>query len=106
MKTKKGVILHGLHPMMQIANAKATLVWWQNGEELVITEAVITRKTGLHPEGKACDYRIWYFVDYDDELDVGKVYEVAAMLQEALGDDYDVIVELDKWHIHCEWDPK
>jgi len=96
MQIKKGVILLGLHPKMQIANSCASVIWSQAGRELVVTEGVVDRDTGLHPLGRACDYRTFYFSSNEIEA-------VANMLRDRLDDDYDVVVEDD--HIHCEYDP-
>ena len=98
MKLKdKTVILCGLHPKMQIANAKAAVIWKNHTEELVITAAVEPGHSdgSLHRLGRACDYRTRYFTN------VVKVV-VARELKDELGDEYDVAVESD--HIHCEYD--
>ena len=97
MNVKDGVILYGLHPKMQIANCIATRIWFEFNQTLVITEGVIIRATGFHPLGRACDYRTRYFDDAQEKRDV------AVELQNALGNDYDVVLESD--HIHCEYDP-
>jgi len=98
MKTKKGVILCGLHPMMQIANGCAAEIWAEFGKELVITEGVVIRDSGLHPLGRANDYRTYYFTASEKRL-------VAERLRKKLGKDYDVILKLKPPHIHCEYDP-
>ena len=99
MKLKKGVVLYGLHPMMQIANAEANLIWRKFGQELVVTSGGEFREgtNSLHSKFRACDYRTRYFPS-----DV-VTKQVVARLQKKLGCDYDVLAEDD--HIHCEYDP-
>lgn len=96
MKTKDGVILLGLHPMMIIASCCASVIWAKLGKELVITEGVVIRDSGLHPLGRACDYRSRYFTHASKSA-------AACKLRARLGSDYDVVIEDD--HIHCEYDP-
>jgi len=100
MRLKTGVIITGLHAKMQIANAKAAVIWARHGKELVITDGIVARKSGFHPLGRACDYRVNIFAKplqmlLRDELAV------------ELGNHYDVILhgEGDEIHIHCEFDP-
>lgn len=98
MKLKNGVIITGLHSKMQIANAKAAVIWSRNKQELVITEGVCYRKEGgFHPLGRACDYRIRYFP-------TSLWSQIRQELQDELGNDYDVILEVKKRHIHVEYD--
>jgi len=100
MKLKNGVIITGLHAKMQIANAKAAVIWSKYGHELVITEAIVIRNSGFHPLGRASDYRVNYFTHEIQQ-------QVARELQEELGSDYDVILhgDGDSIHVHCEYDP-
>lgn len=100
MKLKdKTVNIYGLHPMMQIANAEANLLWMYWGRELVVTSAIDGKHgdNSLHPKGRGCDYRTRYFLAED-------VPEIARTLRNILGADYDVIVESD--HMHVEFDPQ
>lgn len=92
------VNLYGLHPMMQIANMKAAVIWHGYGLDLVITSGNDSKHMpgSLHYHGRACDYRIW---GMSDEI----VHDVVNLLKQKLGPDYDVVLEKD--HIHCEYDP-
>lgn len=76
------------------------------GHELVITSGsekpkgkLIHKKNSLHYKGQAFDSRIFYFKSSD--LDA-----ICKEMSFALGDDYDVVLELDKVHFHIEYDPK
>ena len=71
-------------------------VYGKQGVELVITSANDGKhgdKT-LHHKGLALDLRTWTLG--------GREGEVAKALQEALGEAYDVVLEVD--HIHVEYD--
>lgn len=98
MHIKPGVNLNDISPQMQMANAKAQLLWLAFGQTLVITSGREGghRRRSKHYEGNACDYRTRYF-DYATKS------VVASTLAHILGDDYDVVVE--PTHIHTEYDP-
>lgn len=100
IELKSGVVLVGLHQMMQVANAKAAVIWYQNECELTITEGVCPRKSGFHPKGRACDYRVNCYSKAVQR-------DLREELADELGNDYDVILhgEGDSIHIHCEYDP-
>ena len=95
----KTVNIYGLHPMMQIANMQAAVIWNLWGQMLVITSANDGKhgENSFHPKGRACDYRTRYFPEFQIE-------DIAQNLRDWLGPDYDVVVESD--HIHCEFDPQ
>lgn len=69
----------------------------ETGKELVITSLNDGKhkKDSLHYSGKAADLRIW-------ELQDPSLF--CAELAQALGDDFDVVLERD--HIHLEYDPR
>ena len=72
-------------------------VYAKRGVELVITSANDGKhgdKT-LHHKGLALDLRTWTLG--------GRAPEVLPELKAALGDDYDVVLEKD--HFHIEYDP-
>lgn len=100
MILKDGVNLYGLHPMMQVANAIAAVIWDQHGQELVVTSGLDSShsRASLHYKGRACDYRTHYFKSPEESRLVAKKLSVA------LGHNYDVVFEGD--HIHCEFDPE
>lgn len=90
--------IDGLSAEMIAAIQSAMWIWALQGiRELVITSANDgTHKDGsLHYEGQALDLRSRNLTDQVKARD---------MLQDELGDDYDVILELT--HIHVEFDPK
>ena len=100
MIVKEGTTLRGLQPAMQLANCAAELVWNRHGKECVITAGVEFghSRGSKHPDGDACDYRTRYFRDQAEKE------RVRNELAQALGTDYDVVLESD--HIHCEYDPR
>lgn len=99
IELKSGVVLVGLHQMMQIANAKAAVIWYQNECELTITDGVCPRKSGFHPKGRACDYRVNRFSKALQKV-------LREELADELGNDYDVILhgKGKSIHIHVEYD--
>lgn len=98
MKLKSGVSLRGVHWIMFQAAVLAEEVYRQYGTELVITSAndgTHGDKT-LHHRGLALDLRTWTLN--------GREKMVAQSLKNALGEDYDVVLERD--HVHLEVSPK
>jgi uncharacterized protein YcbK (DUF882 family) len=61
-----------------------------------VTDGQHMRKS-LHYAGAAADLRT-------HTLPEGKVKQVATEVAEALGGEFDVVLE--KTHLHVEWDPK
>ena len=98
MKIKDGVKIQGLHIGMQPVLKNAGSIWEALGEELVITCGMngMHSAGSLHYYGRAVDLRTWYFSDKDK-------LEAQRLLQLALGEDYDVVLE--DTHMHCEYDP-
>jgi hypothetical protein len=97
MKLKDGVSLQDVSWRMFHAACVAEEVYRKYGVELVITSANDGKhgdKT-LHHKGLALDLRTWTLG--------GREVEVTAALKDALGHDYDVVLEKD--HIHMEFDP-
>jgi hypothetical protein len=99
MKFKEGVNPFGIKPELAIALQIASLVWLQNNQSLVVTSLNDSKHshTSLHFAGCAADLRTWGFPDAAVVVD---------QLREALGNnpDYDVVLEKD--HIHLEYQPK
>lgn len=97
MKIKEGVKVTGLRPELLLALMVAKDVWQAEGQELVITSVIDGKHsaTSLHYAGQAADLRIWGLAD---------PAKTAALLNESLGEDYDVLAEGD--HIHVEWQPR
>lgn len=98
MKLKDSTVsLKGVQWQMFHAAVIAEGIYEKYGAELVITSANDGKhgKNTLHDDGLALDLRTWSLQ--------GREVEVAAQLQKALGDEYDVVLEAD--HLHIEWDP-
>lgn len=97
MKIKKGVILAGLRMEMRAVLIVADRIWSINGKELVVTSGLDSAHTAgsLHYYGYAVDLRTRYF-------DKRKIDKVVFELNEALDENYDVILHSN--HIHVEYD--
>ena len=95
---KAGVDLRGLQPQMALAYTIASRVFFDNGQACVITSGSDGQHgpNSLHYCGKALDVRTHH-------LRPEQVHPVYVALKEALGDQFDTILESD--HIHIEFDP-
>jgi hypothetical protein len=98
---KPGVDLRGLVPQMAIAYIIACVVYnkHQCVEQCVITSGVdsVHGPNSLHPLGKALDLRT-------NTLSGDVALMIHHDLKQALGGQFDVVLEKD--HIHVEFDPK
>jgi hypothetical protein len=94
---KSGVDLRGLSPQMAIAYTIATKCYGQY--DCVITSANDSKHgpNSLHYMGQALDLRT-------NNLPPQAVQSIVDRLKEALGAQFDVVLESD--HIHIEFDPK
>ena len=94
---KHGVDLRGLSPQMAIAYTIACRCYGQY--DCVITSASDGKHgpNSLHYKGQALDLRTRHINGQGLQLVVDK-------LKEALGSQFDVVLESD--HIHVEFDPK
>ena len=99
MMIKDGVNLTGLRPEMVIAVIAASQIWSSLAKNLVITSALdgVHSSTSLHYTGCALDFRTNYFMPEEAE-------KAHRRLKEALGWQYDVLLEKD--HCHVEYQPK
>lgn len=112
MDIKKGASLEGIKPEAKRAIEVIDEIYIANGANLTITSGTegkvgdgVHKDTSLHYAGYAFDCRIWVFKNpMHGQTDMKKVNAVAKQIREALGKDYDVLVETD--HIHVEFDPK
>ncbi len=94
---KKGVDLRGLAPQMAIAYTIACKVYGQYA--CVITSGSDGKHgpNSLHYSGQALDLRT-------NNLPPQAVQSIVDRLKEALGAQFDVVLESD--HLHLEWQPK
>ncbi len=94
---KNGVDLRGLTPQMAIAYTIACKVYGQYN--CVITSGSDSKHgpNSLHYVGKALDLRTRHLPEQ-------AVQGIVDKLREALGEQFDVVLEQD--HCHIEWQPK
>lgn len=98
MKIKKGVELAGIKPEMI-----PVFIVMQNVSDLFGFQAVLTsglegkHKTIVHPLGMATDWRLSKLGNVVDK-------RIQVAIKERLGDQYDVVLEVD--HYHIEFDPR
>jgi len=99
MRFKKGIKILGVQPELNLALFIADKIWAQYNQDLVVTEITGGKhsRASLHYLGFAADLRTRYFTKTEKEL-IGKE------LKQALGANYDVVVEAT--HIHIEFQPK
>ena len=103
MRFKHGTKRLGhMHPAMRQVIREADTIWQRHGRELVVTcppetEDYQHSKHSWHWYGCAVDLRSRYFADTEAE-------QVAGELREALGCNYDVVVESTHIHVEYEWE--
>lgn len=102
-----------MHPALWMARETVRNVYWDIFEQdVVVTSAMRPQSPGgssLHPLGRAMDIRT-------RDLPTNQIRHLADRLQEALGEDFDVVIEgrgarhavykNRPPHIHIEFDPK
>jgi hypothetical protein len=98
MRLKKGVLLDGLTSQMALACVVIQSVCDDLSIEFVMTSGSDGKhsKGSLHYKGCAIDIRTRH-------IDVSRARTLAQRLIEALGENFDVVVE--RTHIHVEYDP-
>jgi hypothetical protein len=97
---KHGVDLRGMQPQMALAYSIASSIYsMKAGARCVITSCSDGKHgpNSLHYKGMALDLRT-------NSLRPDQVHPVYLTLKEALGNQFDVVLEGD--HIHLEFDPK
>ena len=99
MKIKPGVDVLGLRPEILLAVLAAERIWTRYNAEALLTSGVDGRhkRNSAHYTGRAVDLRTRNLAEINRP-------RAAELLQEALGDAYDVVLEAD--HCHVEYDPK
>lgn len=97
MRIKEGVKLDGIQTSITKTFHIIEFFLRSHGQEMWITSALDGKhKEGSkHYTGEAIDLRIWDLINKQD---------CVTLIQEALGNDYDVVLEPS--HIHVEYDPK
>lgn len=100
MKIKPGVRVFGLRPEMVLALTICESIYRKYGVEVVITAGIEGKhkRGSFHYAGDAADIRI---KNLPPEVSTVHVRDEIA---DALGTDFDVVLESD--HIHIEFDPK
>jgi hypothetical protein len=99
LSLKPGVRITGMRPEILLAAVAAMEVYKAAGHDLTITACVDGRHTtgSLHYAGAAIDLRA-------RDLSPADVPKLIAQIKACLGDDFDVLLEVD--HIHIEFQPK
>ncbi len=99
LSLKSDVRITGMRPEILLAAVAAMEVYKAAGHDLMITACVDGKHmTGsLHYAGAAIDIRT-------RDLPPADVPKVLAQIKTCLGDDFDVLIEVD--HIHIEFQPK
>ena len=93
---KPGVRLHGIRPEIVLALLIINGLYTSVSETVFVTSVIdgSHMRTSLHYVGAAIDVR----------LPLDNPEEMRDRIRNALGFDYDVVLE--KGHIHVEWQPK
>lgn len=99
LSLKNGVSLRGMQPQVLLAVQVALQAYTDAGYDLVITSCTDGKHSrgSRHYVGLAVDFRIRH-------VDKESLPEIYRRIKEALGTEYDVILE--KTHIHVEYDPE
>lgn len=99
MKLKTGVKAQGLRPEMLLGIMAAQEVYRAHGFPVVITSLLdgTHSATSLHYSGCAVDLRTRHVPKSEQQ-------QIRDEIKEALGEDYDVILE--STHIHMEYQPR
>ena len=99
MRLKAGVRIQGLRPEITIGLAVAESLFREHDVDLIVTSVIEgTHSRGsLHFVGQAADLR-------SAHLDRDLRQRIRRELDERLGDDFDVVLEQD--HFHIEFQPK
>ena len=99
MNLKPNVNLKNIHPKLVTALVVCEWIYKTYGIELTLTSVNDSKhgKNSLHPCGQAADLRTW-------NLTTEQQREITKKIKEAVGSEFDVVLESD--HIHIEYDPK
>jgi hypothetical protein len=105
---KPGVLLENLTPQMVFGHTIVASIFagtgygvWHLGQRSMCTITSGSDGTHMegsrHPDGNALDYRTNHLTDAQKST-------ITAACKEALGENFDVVLEAD--HLHVEYDPK
>lgn len=99
MILKPGVRINGIRPELLLAIIAIDGIFTQRSQALTITAVIdgAHSRGSLHYVGMAFDART-------RDLPPGEADEAANLARAALGEDFDVVVEVD--HLHIEYQPK
>lgn len=93
------VKMSNVHPKIYWAMSVVAEIYADVDTEMVITSCRDAHPpTSLHYHGKAFDIRIWNLPKSV------KLPQLTGRIASALGDEFDVVLELAKSHIHIEYD--
>lgn len=97
MKLKPGVRAQGIRPELLLALLAAQPLYAAAGAPLVVTSIIdgTHRRGSLHYAGQALDLRARDFAPSERR-------RIRDGLAEALGDDFDVVLEVDHLHVECQ----
>jgi hypothetical protein len=99
LKLKPGARITGLRNEVLLAITVAYSVYSENGYEMIITAGTdgSHSRGSEHYKGDAFDLRTRHLI-------AGDAAKIHSQLQDALGPEFDVVLE--DTHIHIEFDPK
>ena len=110
IKFKEGVDVTGIKKetitaMVIVADCYYRYFGLSFGRDLVVTSVTDGKhkENSLHYQGLAFDIRTWTTDTSGIQMHKPTKLSLANSIADALGDDYDVVVE--KTHIHIEYDP-
>ena len=100
LKLKEGVRAGGIRPETLLGIQVAASIYASHSIDCIVTSITdgVHSATSLHYAGAAFDLRIRHITA------TGLTARIRKEMQDALGTDYDVILESD--HIHCEYQPR
>jgi hypothetical protein len=96
---KPGVRITGIRPELLLAVIAAERVYEEAGHDLTLTACVDGKHVAgsFHYAGAAVDIRI-------NDVPTTEVPKLIARIKSCVGEDFDVILEVD--HLHIEFQPK
>jgi hypothetical protein len=101
VRLKTGVKMEGVQPEIVLALCVADAVLRSKGFDLVVTSIADGKHSAnsLHYSGRAADVR-------SRDIPVGERHAVREALEFALGQEFDVVLEKDHYHIELDPGPK